>query len=43
MKLANSEKVEQILNRPVTKFYNNDDVNDTAGGLRQTKTRPISL
>ena len=37
------EKVEQILNRPITKFYNSDDVNASAAELRQPKTRPISL
>ena len=36
-------KIEKILNRPITKFYNSDDVNTTTAELRQTKTRPISF
>ena len=34
-------KIEQILNRPITKFYNSDDVNATTVELRQTKARLI--
>ena len=37
------EKVEWILNRPITEFCNSDDVNATAAEFRQTKTMPISL
>ena len=36
-------KFEKILNRPITKFYNSDDVNVIAAELRLTKTRPTSL
>ena len=36
-------KIEHILNRTITKFYNSDDVNTTTAELRQTKTRPISF
>ena len=36
-------KIEKILNRPITKFYNTDDVNVIAVELRLTKTRPTSL
>ena len=36
--LINTEK---ILNGPVTKFYNGDDVNLVAAELRLTKTRQI--
>ena len=36
-------KIEKILNRPITKFYNSDDVNVVAAELRLTKTRPASL
>ena len=36
-------KIEKILNRPITKFYNSDDVNVIAAELRVTKTRPASL
>ena len=36
-------KIEKILNRRVTKFYNSDDVNVMAAELRLTKTRPTSL
>ena len=36
-------KIEKILNRPITKFYNSDDVNMIAAELRLTKTRPHSL
>ena len=35
--------IEKILNRPITKFYNRDDVNVIAAELRLTKTRPISF
>ena len=38
--LINTEK---ILNRPITKFYNGDDVNVTAAELRLTKTRPTAF
>ena len=34
-------KIELILNRPITKFYNSDDVNATE--LRQTNARLISF
>ena len=37
------EKAEQILNRPITKFYNIEDVNAIAAELRRPKTRPIGL
>ena len=36
-------KIEKILDRPITKFYNSDDVNVTAAELRLTKTRPTSF
>ena len=36
-------KIEKILNRPITKFYNSDDVNVIAAELRLTKRRPTSL
>ena len=36
-------KIEKILNRPITKFYNSDDVNVIAAELWLTKTRPTSL
>ena len=36
------EKVEQILTRPIAKFYR-DDVNATSAELRQIKTRPVSF
>ena len=36
-------KIEKILNRPITKLYNSDDVNATTAELRQTKTRSIFL
>ena len=36
-------KIEKILNRPITKFYNSDNVNVIAAELRLTKTRPTSL
>ena len=36
-------KIELILNRPITKFYNSDDVNATTVELRQTKARLISF
>ena len=35
--------IEKILNRPITKFYNSDDVNVIAAELRLTKTRPTSF
>ena len=35
--------IEKILNRPITKFYNTDDVNVIAEELRLTKTRPTSF
>ena len=34
---------ENILNRPITNFFNGDDINVIAAGLRLTKTRPISF
>ena len=36
-------KIEKILNKPITKFYNSDDVNVIAAESRLTKTRPTSL
>ena len=33
-------KIEKILNRPINKFYNSDDVNVIAAELRLTNTRP---
>ena len=36
-------KIEQILNRPIIKFYKSDDVNATAAELQQIKTKPISF
>ena len=36
-------KIEKILNRSITKFYNSDDVNVIAAELRFTKTRPTSF
>ena len=36
-------KIEKTLNRPITKFYNSDDVNVIAAELRLTKTRPTSF
>ena len=36
-------KIEKILNRPITKFYNSDDVNVIAAELRLSKIRPASL
>ena len=38
--LINTEK---ILNRPITKFYNSDDVNVIVAELRLTKERPTSF
>ena len=35
--------IEKILNRPITKFYNSDDVNVIAAELRLTKTRLTSF
>ena len=35
--------IEKTLNRPITKFYNGDDVNVIAAELRLTKTRPTSF
>ena len=35
--------IEKILNRPITKFYNSDDINVIAAELRFTKTRPTSF
>ena len=32
--------IEKILNRPITKFYNGDDVNVIEAELGLTKTRP---
>ena len=37
------EEVEWNLNRSITTFYNSDDVNAAAAGLRQTKAMPISM
>ena len=36
-------KTEKTLNKPITKFYNGDDVNVIAAELRLTKTRPTSF
>ena len=36
-------KIEKILNRPITKFYNGDDVNKIAAESRLIKMRPASL
>ena len=36
-------KTEKTLNRPITKFYNSDDVNVIAAELRLAKTRPTSF
>ena len=36
-------KIEKTLNRPITKFYNDDDVNVIVAELRLTKTRPTSF
>ena len=36
-------KIEKILNRPITKFYNSDDVNVIAAELGLAKTRPTSF
>ena len=36
-------KIEKILNKPITKFYNSDDVDTTTADFRQTKTRSISF
>ena len=36
-------KIEKTLNRPITKFYNGNDVNVIAAELRLTKTRPTSF
>ena len=38
---SSMRKIEQILNRPITKFYTSDDVNATTVELRQTKARLI--
>ena len=35
--------IGKTLNRPITKFYNSDDVNVIAAELRLTKTRPTSF
>ena len=35
--------IEKILKKPITKFYNSDDVNVIAAELRLTKTRPTSF
>ena len=34
--------MEKILNRPVTKFYNGDDLNVIAAELRLTKTMRVT-
>lgn len=36
-------KVEQILNKPIVKFYNSDEVNPNTAKLHQAKTRQISF
>ena len=43
MNLSSLIKIEKILNRPITKFYNSDDVNVIAAKLRLTKTRSTSF
>ena len=35
--------IEKFLNKPITKFYNSDDVNVIAAEIRFTKTRPTSF
>ena len=35
--------IEKILNRPLTKFYNNDDLSVIAAELRLAKTRSTSF
>ena len=35
--------IEKILNRPITKFYNSDDVNVIAAELWLSKMRPTSF
>ena len=35
--------IENILNRPITRFYNSVDVNVIAAELRLTNTRPTSF
>ena len=35
--------IEKILNRPITEFYNSDDVNVITAELLLTKTRPTSF
>ena len=35
--------IEKILNRPIAKFYNSDDVNMIAAELRLTKKRQTSF
>ena len=37
------EKVEQILDKDITKFYNSDDANTTMAELWQTIIRPVSF
>ena len=34
---------EKILNRPITEFYNGDDLNVIAAEIRLTKMRPTSF
>ena len=36
-------KIEQILNRPITKSCNSGDINVIAAELRLTKTRPTTF
>ena len=36
-------KIEKTLNRPITKFYNGDDVNVITAELWLAKTRPTSF
>ena len=36
-------KIEKTLNRPITKFYNSDDINMIGAELRLTKTLPTSF
>ena len=39
----NSKKIQKKLNRPVTKFYNSNDVNVIAAEIQLTKMRPTFL
>ena len=41
--ISSLTKIEYILNRTITKFYNSDDVNTTTAEPWQTKATPISF